>query len=134
MTEDEMVGGCHWFDGHEFQQALGIGDPQGSLVCCSSWGHKESDTTEWLIWTELSTDIEHSNMMQLVNFSTIHPPLGDSFFSCQGNVVFGHLYTFESICIQLTSTQSASKLVITHQNPCLLSIWSSTIEYDWHQS
>ena len=52
-TEDEMVGWHHWLDGHEFEQALGIGDGQGSLVCYSPWGHKESDTTERLNWTEL---------------------------------------------------------------------------------
>ena len=39
-------------DEHEFEQALGVGDGQGSLVCCSPWGHKESDTTERLNWTE----------------------------------------------------------------------------------
>ena len=49
-TEDEMVGWHHWLYGHEFEQALGIGDGQGSLVCCSPWGCKESDTTEWLNW------------------------------------------------------------------------------------
>ena len=38
---------------HEFLQAPGIGDDQGSLVCCSRWGHKELDTTEWLYWTDL---------------------------------------------------------------------------------
>ena len=38
-----MVGWHHQLDGHEFEQALGIGDRQGSLVCCSPWGHKESD-------------------------------------------------------------------------------------------
>ena len=48
MTEDEMVGGHRQLDGHEFEQALGVGDGQGSLVCCSPWGHKESDTTERL--------------------------------------------------------------------------------------
>ena len=52
MTEDEMVGWCHWLDGHEFEQVLGVGDGQGSLVCCSSWDHKESDMTEWLNWAE----------------------------------------------------------------------------------
>ena len=45
-TEDEMVGWHHRLDGHECEQALGVGDGQGSLVCCSPWGHKESDTTE----------------------------------------------------------------------------------------
>ena len=47
-TEDEMVGWYHRFDGHEFEQAPGIGDGQGSLVCCGPWVHKESDTTEQL--------------------------------------------------------------------------------------
>ena len=49
-TEDEMVGWYHWLDGHEFEQALRVGDGQGSLACCSPWGHKESDTTETLNW------------------------------------------------------------------------------------
>ena len=47
-TEDETVGWHHWLDGHELQQALGDGEGQGSLVCCSPWGHKESETTEQL--------------------------------------------------------------------------------------
>ena len=55
MTEDEMAGWHHRLDGHEFEQALGVGDGQGSLVCCSPWGHKESDTTERL--TELNCAI-----------------------------------------------------------------------------
>ena len=53
MTEDEMVGWHHWLNGHEFEQVSGVGNGQGSLVCCSTWGHKESDTNEWLICTEL---------------------------------------------------------------------------------
>jgi len=52
MTEDEMVG-YHQLNGHEFEQALGVGDEQGSLACCSPWGHKESDMTEQLNWIEL---------------------------------------------------------------------------------
>ena len=43
----------HWFNGHEFEQAPGVGDGQGTLVCCGWWGHKESDMTEQLNWTEL---------------------------------------------------------------------------------
>ena len=46
QTEDEMVGWRHRLDGHEFEQAPGVGDGQGSLVCCSPRGHKESDMTE----------------------------------------------------------------------------------------
>ena len=48
MTEDEMVGWHHRLNGHGFQEALGVGDRQGGLECCGSWGHKESDTTEQL--------------------------------------------------------------------------------------
>ena len=46
MTEDEMVGWHHRLNGHEFEQALGVGDGQGGLACCFSWGCKQSDTTE----------------------------------------------------------------------------------------
>ena len=46
MTEDEMVGWHHRLNGPEFGKTLGVGDGQGGLVCCSSWGHKDSDMTE----------------------------------------------------------------------------------------
>ena len=52
-TEDEMAGWHHWLDGHEFAWTPGVGDGQGGLVCYNSWGHKESDTTGRLNWTEL---------------------------------------------------------------------------------
>ena len=48
MTQDEMIGQHHQLDGHEFEQALGDGEGQGSLVCCSPWGSKKLDSTEWL--------------------------------------------------------------------------------------
>ena len=48
MTEDEMVGGHHRLNGHEFEQTLGYSGGQGSLVCCSSWGHKELAMTSRL--------------------------------------------------------------------------------------
>jgi len=53
MTEDEMAGWHHWLDGRELEWTLGVGDGQGGLACCDSWVCKESDTTEWLNWTEL---------------------------------------------------------------------------------
>ena len=51
MTEDEMVGWHHRLDGHGFRRTPGVGDRQGGLACCGSWGCKELDTTEWLDWT-----------------------------------------------------------------------------------
>ena len=53
-TEDEMAGWHHRLDGHEFDWTPGVGDGQGGLACCDSWGRKELDTTEQLSWTELS--------------------------------------------------------------------------------
>ena len=53
-TEDEMSGWHHWLDGHEFEQAPGVGDGQGVLVCCSPWGRKELDMIERMSWAELN--------------------------------------------------------------------------------
>ena len=61
MTEDEIVGWLHRLNWQGFAWTLGIGDGQGGLASCSSWGHKESDTTEWLSRTELITNIWVSN-------------------------------------------------------------------------
>ena len=63
--EDEMVEWHHQLDGHELEQALGVGDGQGSLVCCSPWGQRESDTTD-SDWTELNT-IPHINRIKNKN-------------------------------------------------------------------
>ena len=51
-TEDEMAGWHHWLDGHESEWTPGVGDGQGGLECCDSWGHKESDMPEQLNWTD----------------------------------------------------------------------------------
>ena len=55
--EDEMAGWHHWLDGRESEWTRGVGDGQGGLACCDSWGRKESDTTEWLIWLLVSSSI-----------------------------------------------------------------------------
>ena len=54
-TEDELAGWHHWLDGHESEWTPGVGDGQRCLVCCDSWGRKESDMTERLNWTERLT-------------------------------------------------------------------------------
>ena len=53
--QDEMVGWHHWLNGHGFGWTPGVGDGQWGLACCRSWDRKESDTTDWLNWTELRT-------------------------------------------------------------------------------
>ena len=54
MIEDEMAGWHHRLDGHESEWTQGVGDGQGGLACCGSWGGRESDMTEWPNWTELN--------------------------------------------------------------------------------
>ena len=63
-TENKMVAWHHWLNGHRFGWTLGVGDGQGGLVCCCSWGCKELDMTEWLNWTDLS----HSHLLILFFF------------------------------------------------------------------
>ena len=75
-TEDEMVGWHHWLDGHGFKQALGVGDGQESLECCSSWGRKESDMAEQLNWTCILLTILYSVLHTvLLNFPILNNPV-----------------------------------------------------------
>ena len=60
MTEDEMVGWHHRLNGHEFEQTPGNSEGQGSLACCGSWGHKESDMTEQLNNKECYVSLDSS--------------------------------------------------------------------------
>ena len=70
MTKDEMVGWHHQLDGHEFEQAPGVGDGQGSLACCSPWGCKELDMTEQMNYLIYSIQTEQS-YMNVKNFLLI---------------------------------------------------------------
>ena len=71
-TEDEMAGWHHCLYGRESEWTPGVGDGQGGLACCNSWGHKESDTTERLNWTELNwvTELKHKHGMPDTIFDT----------------------------------------------------------------
>ena len=74
-TEDEMVGWYHQLNGHGFGCTSGVGDGQGGLACCSSWGHKESDATERLNWTSKETkNCKWSNWQRinLQNIQAVH--------------------------------------------------------------
>ena len=63
MIEDEMVGWHHQHNGHGFGWTSGVGDGQGGLACCDSWGHNESNTTEWLNWTEQRKGLFYSTIL-----------------------------------------------------------------------
>ena len=82
MTEDEMAG-C------EFEWTLGGGDGQGGLTCCDSWGRRESDTTEWLNWTELNRDPNYNVLVKVTkSCPTLHDPMD---FSLPGSSFHGIL-------------------------------------------
>ena len=68
-TEDEMAGWHHQLDGHEFEWTPGVGNGQGGLACCNSWGRKESDTTERLNWTEGQERFAHVVSWRLLRSS-----------------------------------------------------------------
>ena len=69
-TEDEMAGWHHQLDGREFKWTPGVGDGQGGLACCDSWGHKESDTTDRLNWWNQKNLVNpfHQNSSSLIYF------------------------------------------------------------------
>ena len=68
-TEDEMAGWHHWLNGRESEWTLGVDDGQGGLACCSSWGCKELDRTEWLNWTELNWYLSKFSIMNTYCFN-----------------------------------------------------------------
>ena len=80
MTEDEMVGSYCGLDGHEFEEAPGVGDRQGGLACCSPWGHKESDTTERRksTWTYLLSPVPLQFPTVTESFLTLCDPMNCS--------------------------------------------------------
>ena len=101
MTEDEMVGWHHQLNGLEFEQAPGIGDGQGSLVCWSPWGSKESDMTEQLNWTEL-------NIHSQIYVSSLKLPELQGIMSVSSTCSLRHLILDIShlICSKLSSWYS----------------------------
>ena len=83
ITKDEMVGWHHRLEGHEFEQAPRVGDGWGSLACCSPWGHKESDMTEQMNWTE----VRNSHRLGKNTYSYVSNKQA-SVVLCYGNLEF----------------------------------------------
>ena len=74
VTEDETAGWHHRLNGLEFGWTPGVGDGQRGLACCNSWGRRESDTTEWLNWTELMEYIPRKTISQATKLTHLHFP------------------------------------------------------------
>ena len=90
MTEDEMAGWHHRLDGYEFGWTPGVGDGQGGLSCCSSWGRKESDMTERLnnspgqgCWVHIWSELDH--FLQVPGCSLQSPDCGSEAEGTQGH-------------------------------------------------
>ena len=84
VIEDEMAGWHHQLNGHGFGWTLGVGDGQGGLACCNSWGHKESDTTEqlnWLNWIDANETLQ-ARLQQCMNRE--FPDVQAGFGNCRG--------------------------------------------------
>ena len=89
-TEDEMVGWHHQLSGHGFGWTPGVGDGQGGLACSSSWGHKESNTTEQLKWTELNLQLTLSSHL----WSPSSVPFSSFSFSLRSLLLLSRLSLF----------------------------------------
>ena len=129
-----MVGWHRWLKGHEFGWAPGVGDGQGGLVCCDSWGHKELDTTEWLNWAELNwTNIPLPHL--LYPFTCWSPAL------CTGQTlprewVWESTYklTFMAVGRRIQSLSYESLLASTHHLAFLRARTTETREQQSHRA
>ena len=84
MTEDKMVRWHHLLNGHEFQQALGDGERQGSLACFSPWGCKELDTADWTTTKSPSPNFKVTFIYSVFNTIALHFPVSKSFLVLEG--------------------------------------------------
>ena len=110
-TEHEMAGWHHWLYGHGFWWTPGVGDGQGGLACCDSWGREESDTTERLNWNELKHILKHLFSLFLFISTT---ELLQIFFS--------------SLSIQITNSLNTKK------DTFLLFFFPSALYVSWFES
>ena len=99
-TEDEMAGWHHWLDGHESEWTPGVGDGQGGVACCDSWGRKELDTTERLNWTELNWNMVHSNISAFCLTLFIHFCSRFTSLNFTSSVSLFKFYLYRFICSQ----------------------------------
>ena len=101
-TEDEMAGWHHQLNGCQFGWTLGVGDGRGVLACCNWWGHKESDTTEQLNWTELNWT-DNPNQHEAIKWFWGEMTRSDLYFSLEGYITIKLYCTMPELCPSLTT-------------------------------
>ena len=114
-TEDEMVGWHHWLNGHEFEQAPGVGDGQGVLACCGSWGRRESDMTERLNWTELIGQV----LLSTLGWCSACTSVSEGVFL---------MYPWRSAPCPPTPPSSCSVIILHREGMALTDIWLKGLE------
>ena len=112
-----MAGWHHWLDGRESQWTLGVGDGQGSLVCCDSWGRKESDTTERLTWSDLIWFICLSTLGLSCGMWDLDPQLGPGSFLAFGSWSLSHWPTSRVSHHYFLSVWQQKLVDIDQENP-----------------
>ena len=133
MIEDEMVGWHHQLNGHEFEQVPGVGEGQGNLACCSPWGHRESDKTEWLnnnkydhvfnsliIWVTVSVDCSVPK-----SCLTLWNPMDCAYQASLSFTISWSLLKFTSI----ESGMLSNHLIPCHPFLCLPSVFPSIVVF-----
>ena len=128
-TEDEMAGWHHRLNGHEFGWTLGVGDGQGGLVCCGPCSRKESDTTEWLNWTELNWTELQQYLRSLMSFFKIlaEKQLMQFIMQYQWSSCVSYFYNLETIShltLRLISCREGHSPL--HPQPSLVTLRSNT--------
>ena len=128
----------HWLDGNESEWTLGICDGQGALVCCDSWRHKESDTTEWLNWTELNCLVVFPTVFNLslnlaIRSSWLEPQSAHSlvFADC---IELLHLWLQRILSIWFHCWPSSDVHVYSLLLCCGKSVVAMTCAFSWQNS
>ena len=128
MTGDVMIGWGHRIDGHEFEQAPGVGDEQGRLVCCSPWSPKDLDMMQHLNWTEHTSIF---NMDNLLGHTLWHRELSSICDSLNRRGVWGRMGTWMCLYIYVCVVYMTHFIYIYNVSLPLLFTWNYQNFFNW---